>query len=189
MNRISWVVFVVLGVWAGTWGIPWLPAAEDSRGTDVTIDGLHSRTPSNWVDQKSANPMRVYQFRVPRAEGDSADAEVTIFYFRGQGGSAQANIERWKGMFVAPDGKSIDDVTHIDRFKVGDVEATYVDIQGTYKFKARPMDTQAELKPDYRMLAVVFESKKGPYYFRMVGPNKTVTQHKRGFEDWVKGFK
>jgi hypothetical protein len=189
MKRISRAIFVVIGLWAGACAIPLLHAVEDSKGTDVAIDGLHSQTPADWLDQKSANPMRVYQFRVPRADGDPADAEVTIFYFRGQGGSAQANVERWKGMFMAPEGKSIDDVTHIDRFKVGDVDATYVDIRGTYKFKARPMDTKAELKPDYRMLAVVFESKKGPYYFRMVGPNKTVTQHKQGFEDWVKGFK
>jgi hypothetical protein len=75
--------------------------------------------------------------------------------------------------------------------KVGQVPVTYLDIHGTYKYKKAPFvpDARAELRPHYRMLAVVFESSKGPYFFRLVGPEKTVKENKKGFDDWLKGFK
>jgi hypothetical protein len=124
-------------------------------------------------------------------EGDKNDAEFVIFSFGpGQGGSAAENVKRWKGFFIPPDGKSIDDVSKVTKMKVGDVDVTYLDVQGTYKYKERPFDPNAkeELRPDYRMLGVVFEGKK-TYFFRLVGPAKTITHHKKGFEDWLKGFK
>jgi len=92
---------------------------------------------------------------------------------------------------MPPEDKKIDDVSKVENFKVGNVEVTYLDVQGTYKFKERPFDpaSKEELRPDYRMLGVVFESPKGPYFFRLVGPAKTVEHNKKAFEDWVKGFK
>jgi hypothetical protein len=164
-------------------------AAEQLSGTDVKLDGIHSRAPGTWIQERSRGP-RIYQFRVPRAEGDAADAEVVVFYFGpGQGGSPHENIKRWKGMFEPPSGRSVDDVAHVEEFKVGNNEVTYLDIYGTYKFKARPIDTNVELKPGYRMLAAVFDTKQAAYFFRMVGPEKTVSQHKQDFEAWLKGFK
>lgn len=166
--------------------------AADDKGTVVGIDGLQSRTPANWKEEQPSNKLRAYQFRVPKAKDDPADAEVVIFFFGpGGGGGAEENIKRWKAMFVPPDGKKIDDVSKVDKFKVGKVEVTYLDVQGTYLFKERPFDPNAkvEKKPDYRMLGVVFESEKGPYFFRLVGPTKTVDANKKGFDDWVKGFK
>jgi hypothetical protein len=172
--------------------VPAAPGQEGDKGADVTIDGLKSRTPADWAEEPSTSRMRVHQFRVPRAEGDSSDAELTIFFFGpGGGGDAASNVKRWKSMFAPPEGKRPDDIAKVEQFKVGDIPVTYVDVDGTYKFKARPFDPNAkeELKPDYRMLAVYFGSPHGPYFFRLVGPAKTVTQHKQGFDDWLKGFK
>ena len=59
------------------------------------------------------------------------------------------------------------------------------------KFKARPFDQneKPELRPDYRMIAVVFEGPKGPHYIRFVGPAKTIGTHKKEFDDWLSNFK
>lgn len=165
---------------------------DEKKGKLVGLDGLQSRTPADWKEEETSSRMRAFQFRLPKVKGDKDDAELVIFYFGpGGGGSTEDNVKRWKGMFVPPEGKKIDDVTKVDKMKVGTVDVTYVDLHGTYKFKKAPMvpDSEAELRPDQRMLAVVFESPKGPYFIRLVGPAKTVDSHKKGFDDWLKGFK
>ena len=200
MKRASWLVVLGLGVLAcalgpGRSGARAEDKQEGKKGTAVEIDGLQSRTPAGWKEEEVSETARrmgrLMHFRVPGADG-KGDADLFIFYFGpGVGGTNEDNIKRYKTMFLPPEGKKIDDVTKVETLKVGEVPVTYVDIQGTYKFKKAPFvpDEKAELRPDQRMLAVIFESKKGPYYFRLVGPAKTVGQHKKEFDDWLKGFK
>jgi hypothetical protein len=164
---------------------------EDQKGAVVEIDGLKSAVLPEWKPKDVTSKFRTHHFIIPHVADDKTDAELIIFFFGpGGGGSAEANIERWKGMFIPPEGKKIEDVTKVENFKVGNVNVTYLDVQGTYKFKERPDPTaKEELRPDHRMLSVFFESPKGPYFFRLVGPAKTVTENKKAFEDWVKAFK
>ena len=194
MKRVLGLGLLVLGVVG--WG-PARPAAragdqEDARkGTVVEIDDLKSQAPADWESVKTTDDMRVYQFRIPPVKGDKRDADLVIFYFGGQGGTPADNVKRWKAMFDPPRGKTIDDVSKVTKMKVGSVDVTYLDVHGTYKEKFPPFAPNAKVteRPDYRMLAVVFESPKGPYFFRLVGPAKTVGEHKKGFDEWLKGFK
>lgn len=162
----------------------------DDKGTPVTIDGLTSKAPAAWKEIKTTSQMRFKQFAVPKVEGDEADAELVIYFFgTGGGGGVQANIDRWKGQFKPPEGKSIDDVAKTEEMTVGKVKVTYFDVNGTFLYKRTPMDSKVEERPNHRMLAVIFESENGPYFFRFVGPEKTVTHHKKGFDEWLKNFK
>lgn len=163
---------------------------EEKKGTVVTLDGLSSRTPADWEEIKTTRPFRFKEFKVPRVKDEERDAELIIFHFgEGGGGSVKDNMKRWKDMFQPPAGKSIDDATKVEEFKVGAVPVTYVDINGTYLFKVSPMAEKAEPRPKHRMLVVFFDSDKGPYFIRLVGPEKTIAQHKKGFDEWIKGFK
>jgi hypothetical protein len=173
-----------------------LAAAGAAKGTPVTIDGMTANAPADWKEVPTTSSMRVKQFSVPHAPDDKADkadkqdAELVVFFFgAGSGGDAEANITRWKTLFEPPAGKAIDQVTKVQTFKVKDVKVTYVDISGTYLFKARPMDTESEKRPGHRMIAIVWESKNGPYFMRLVGPEKTVTRAKSAFDSWLKSFK
>ncbi|HEV8062125.1 MAG TPA: hypothetical protein VGP68_19765, partial [Gemmataceae bacterium] len=161
------------------------------KGVMVTLDGLHSKAPADWVEETPSSQMRVNQFKLPGANGkDSAD--LGIYYFGGgQGGSADANVKRWRDMFTTADGKKKDEMGKVDTMKIGDVKVTYLDIQGTYLSKVPPFSPNAKTvaKPDHRMLAVVFEGKDGPYFIRVVGPSQTVEHHKKGFDEWLKNFK
>lgn len=159
---------------------------------EVTLDGLKSKVPASWKSQKPANKFRAYQFLVPKVDGDKKDAELVIFYFgEGSGGTVQDNLKRWKSQFQAPEGKSIDDVSKVTTMKVGKVEATYLDIYGTYLYKFPPFDPNAKVTrlPDYRRLGVYWASEKGPYFITLTGPAKTVAQNKKGFDGWLKNFK
>jgi len=161
-------------------------------GPVVTIDGLSSRAPESWKESPAGGPMRVRQFTLPRVAGESRDAELIVFFFgTGGGGDAESNVARWKTLFEPPAGKTIDQVSKVETFKVGAVKVTTFDVTGTFLFRARPMDPpqSAEKRPGHRMIGVVFESPKGPYFMRLVGPEKTVTHYKPGFDTWLKAFK
>jgi hypothetical protein len=155
----------------------------------VSIDGMQARAPAEWKEEAPANRMRYAQFRLPKARGDDQNAELIIF--KGLGGSADANIKRWKDQFQPPAGKTIDDVARVEQIKVGDRPATYLDVRGTYLFKAQPFNPNAkvEKRPDYRMLAVHLDGKNDVYHIKLTGPANTVAHYKQGFDDWLKAFK
>jgi hypothetical protein len=159
-----------------------------SRGSrhGLEIDGSKSAAPAGWKKGTPANQMQYAVFTLPKADGDQDKTTLTIYFFGpGGGGGVDANVKRWQGMFKAPAGDNAKRQT----LKVGDAKVTTLDLSGTYLFKARPMDATAQEKPDYRMIGVVFESKNGPYFMRLVGPAKTVEKNKKDFDQWLKNFK
>lgn len=190
MGRAALSGAVGLAVILAALGLNQVLAEGDDKKADkggvVEIDGLKSAAPAAWIEEKPASKLRLKQFRLPKVGEDKEDAVMLVIYLDGQGGSSEENVKRWKGMFTPPPGKSIDDVAKVDTFKVSGVPATYVDVQGTYT--APPFEKQPP-KKDYRMLAVYWDSKNGPYFIRLVGPARTVEQYKKGFEDWMKDFK
>jgi hypothetical protein len=155
-------------------------------GEVVEIDGLKSKAPDSWKKAAPANAMQYAVFNLPKADGDADDASLIIYFFGpGQGGTPEANVKRWKDQFKAPAGEK----AKVEKFKVGDVETTVVDVAGTWLFRPRPGDPNVTEKPDHRLIGVVFASPKGPYFFRLVGPAKTVEKHHGDFMGWVKNFK
>ena len=158
------------------------------RPTSCKLDSLSSKTPDSWKKQQPQGRLRYAQYLVPRAEGDAADAELVIF--KGLGGSAKANVDRWKGQFVPPEGKNRDDVAKLEEFKVAGFAVHYLDVSGT--FLDGPPNMAAKDKKrreNYRMLAVQFEGPENVYHIKLTGPEKTVAEHKKGFDAWLKGFK
>lgn len=159
-----------------------------ATGVTVELGGLKSTTPKSWKEVAVQNPMRLKQFTVPGKDGE---AELVIFYFgQGEGGSVQANVDRWKKQFQPPEGKTLDQVSKTETLKLPTTQATLLDVAGTYMFKARPMDPgPGEPRANYRMLAAVLESPKGNYFIRLVGPEKTVDKSRKEFTGWLKAFK
>jgi hypothetical protein len=162
---------------------------KEGKGVVVDLDGVRSQTPGGWKEEAPSNRMRLAQFRLPAVKGDKNDAELVIF--KGITGSAKQNVERWKKQFLPPEGKTIDDVSKVEEVKIGGTDATYLDVQGTYLYKARPFDPSEEpqKRPDYRLLAVQYEGKKNTYHLKLTGPAKTVEHYKKGFDEWLKNFK
>src|SRR3954452_25154388 len=99
-------------------------AQEKGKGAKVSLDGLSSVAPADWVKKDlPGGSMRFAQFRLPKAEGDAEDAEVVIFKL---GGSAAQNVARWKAQFQpsSSDKES--------KLKIGGHDAVMLDIVGTY---------------------------------------------------------
>ncbi len=162
---------------------------KEKKGVVIEIDDLKNTTPAAWKSETPANKMRFAQFVLPKVGDDKNDAELVIF--KGLGGSADQNIERWKKTFVPAEGKKIDDVAKVTKVKVGKGAGQYLDVTGTYLFNPQPFNPQSKAVPreNYRMLAIHFEGPENVYHIRLTGPAKTVEHYKKGFDDWFNGLK
>ena len=82
--------------------------------------------------------MRVAQYKLPKAEGDSEDGSLVIYYFgQGQGGSTAANIERWINQMKQPDGSDSKDKAKEENLTVNGLKITSVAVSGTTPLKWR----------------------------------------------------
>lgn len=136
--------------------------------------GLAYTAPAAWKARPAASAMRVAEFVVPHAAGDSEDAEAIIYYFGGSGGSADANIDRWIGQVQQPDGSASKDKAKRETRTINGMPVTLVDVSGTYVAELRPGSTERYNKPGFRVRAAVVETPRGPYYVKMTGPAKTI---------------
>jgi len=161
------------------------------QGTVVKLGKLSAPAPASWKEEAPSNKLRTHQFALPKAKGDAEDAELAIFFFgEGSGGSVDENVKRWKGAFAAPEGKTIDEVSKLEKFKVGAANVTYLDVSGTYLSK-NPGDPKAKTqkKTNFRSYGVIVEVDGGPFFLTLTGPAATVEQHKKGFDEWLKSLK
>jgi hypothetical protein len=161
-----------------------LTAAD--KGVTVQWGGYKSTTPAGWKEETPSNKMRLAQFKLERAKGDPADAELALFESPG-GGSIQANLERQVKKFELPK----DTKPKVSKIKIGKDNATYQDITGTYLKKFPPFDPNAKITKveDYRQIYVIFEGDKAIYSLTLIGPAKTIEKHKKEFDEWLKNFK
>ena len=71
------------------------PANAGGSGDVVELDGLKSKAPADWKLRAASRKLHKGQFRLPKADGDPADAEIAMFYFdKGGGGSVPDNLKR-----------------------------------------------------------------------------------------------
>ena len=148
------------------------------KGKVVEFDDLKAAAPAGWKQEEppSSTLAPVYVFRVPRAEGDAADAEVRIF--KGIGGGKDTNLNRWKGQFDPPEGKQYE-------IKIAGRPAYVLDVSG--KFLGGPGSPMP--REGWRLIGVHFDGTKQPYHVTFRGPAATVEKNKKEFEDWLKSFK
>src|ERR1044072_4589213 len=92
---------------------------------------LKFTVPAGWVDEPRSSNMRVAQYKLPKAVGDTEDASLVLYYFgQGQGGSTAANVERWVGQMKQADGNAAKDARQ-EQFETNGLKVTTVDGSGT----------------------------------------------------------
>ncbi|MGE5246532.1 MAG: hypothetical protein ACM3SQ_20080 [Betaproteobacteria bacterium] len=155
----------------------------------VVAAGLTYTTPSGWRTQPPGSSMRVAQFVLPRAAGDPADAELVVYYFGGEGGGVEANVQRWIGQMQQPGGGSSEKVARRETKTVNGLKLTLLDVTGTYVAEMMPGAAEHHDNPHYRMRAGVVETPRGPYFIKLVGPTKTVAKWDEAFNAFVGSLK
>ena len=149
---------------------------------------LHFDAPIDWVRVNPNSAIRVAQFGLPRAEGDSEDAELVVYYFGADGGTVAANIERWTDQMVQPDGRSSADVATTTSFEVSDLPVTVLDVPGIFAAEVQPGSSMHYFKRGFHLKAAVVETPKGPYFFKLTGPARTVAIWNSKFTNFLESI-
>jgi len=148
--------------------------------------GLQWTAPAGWKNA-GASPMRAATYAVAPVAGDSASSECGVYFFgAGQGGSVEANLERWKSQFNDPSGKPA--VAKTSTRKINGLAVTTIDAHGTYSGMGGPF---AAGKPvaGYRLLGAIVEGPGGNIFLKFTGPEKTIAGNQQKFEQLLASFK
>ncbi|MBK8167201.1 MAG: hypothetical protein IPK64_14770 [bacterium] len=149
------------------------PAMQPGTGQAV-LAGVSYAPPAAWQDLGPSN-MRVAQYRLPPVEGDSAPAEVNVFYFGpASGGGVDANLQRWIGQMVLPSGGDPASAAQRSTFAADGMPGHIVTLDGTYKSGGGPMmGGETKMLEGYRLVGVVLEGPEGSLFFKLTGPVAT----------------
>ncbi len=142
--------------------------------------GIAWTPPARW-SVVAARPMRVVTYQVPPASGDSDPSECAVYFFgTGQGGSVEANLDRWATQFAQSDGRPAVPQEHSRT--VNGLTIHTIRVEGTYLAAGGPMAPVTETRPGYAMLGAIAEGPQGLVFFKFTGPFKTVSENQADFE-------
>ncbi len=150
---------------------------------------LQFAVPEGWIVQIPSSTMRKAQFQLPKEANDPEDASLVLYYFGGEGGTKEANLERWASQFVQPDGRSSHDVLVTSTRTVNGMAVTEASINGTMDAEMMPGQGDRVRREKWSMLAAIIETPSGPYYAKLTGPAATVSRWEASFRQWVSSMK
>jgi hypothetical protein len=107
------------------------------------------------------------------------------FFGAGQGGSVQANLDRWSGQFKAPGGKPA--MAKINKIVVHGLPVTTIDVSGEYSGMGGPTGS-ASAVAGYRLLGAIIEGPGGNVFIKFTGPAKTMAANEKKFQQLVESF-
>ncbi len=139
--------------------------------------------PASWKSETPKSAMRKAQFKLAPAEGDTDQAELLVFQFPNRAGTVEANVDRWEKMFVDADGKQ--PRAKSEKKKGANVDATRVEVAGRYVASVSPGAAEKFDKPDFRLLGAIVETDTAAYFFRLIGPEKTIKAATPGFDAMI----
>ncbi len=173
-------------------GHPALPANGTQPMAGMVVPGgqgeqaLAWKTPQGWISEPPANEMRRAQYQVPGADGA---AECDVFYFGpGQGGDPQANAARWAAQFTNPDGSAATSALKTRASEAAGMKVLMVETRGTY-MAGSMAGGAVEKKPGYALLGAIVEGPDANWFFKLTGPEATVTAQRAAFESMIGSMK
>ena len=156
-----------------------------AAGQAVSFLGLTSEVPAEWVSGQPSSTMRVLQFDIPGGEGGDGAQFVVYFFGPGQGGSLDANLERWVSQFSSPDGKPVEPVVMPLN---STMSATLVELRGSYARNVG-MGPSGDTLPDRMLLAALVETPEGNLYPQLHGPAELVAAQRQAFIGFIEGIR
>lgn len=140
-----------------------------------------------WEAVPVKSSVRLAQYHLPKSPEDQEGGEIVVYYFgASQGGSSQANLDRWISQMEQSDGKDSKGKAKIDAWEQRGLRLTRIDLAGTYVAETAPGSGERLNKPGWRMIASVVETGKGPVFFKAVGPEKTISRWESGISELLK---
>jgi len=174
-------------------GVAWVAACGGGATPRVEIDGVPisllayvATAPSTWQGRQPGSTMRLAEFTAP-ARGDAAGAEVVVYFFGpGQGGTVEANVERWTNQFTDDAGNH--PVATVTSETATAFPTTFVQLRGNYSRSIGTGDSAAA-RPDQILHAAVVETPRGNLHVQMHGPAASVTAEEPAFRGFVRSIR
>lgn len=157
------------------------PSASDFSGIDIP---LRFGTPKGWISEKPENNMRVRQYKLPAAEGESEPGSVVIYLFPGAGGTPEKNIARWMSQMKSNDGEAIGKRAVRDQFVVNGYPVWSVDMTGRYATQSMVDGSQID-KPDMRFVGFVIVAGEENFFVKCLGGKATIEKWRRSIQTFV----
>lgn len=151
-----------------------LAGADDPKA--MKADELTFKVPSSWKAERPKSAMRKAQLKVTPVKGDADPAELVVTSFGGGGGGVEANVARWETQFEG--GAK----AKVEKKKGTNIDVTRVEIAGHYVAPVMPGSPEKNDKPEYRLLGAIVITPNAGYFFKMVGPEKTMLASREGFD-------
>jgi len=138
--------------------------------------------PEGWIWVPPTSSIRKAELNIPSSVPGVAPATVTFFCFGpGEGGSVQANVDRWTRQFSNPDGSPVKAVTESRRDNLTDV--TLVTASGLFSSGMDRNSSTTQARTGLR--GAILQSTQGDVYVKMTGPEALVSSSAKAFEDMI----
>ena len=143
------------------------PAPKAAAARTDTAGGIEWKVPARWTTG-AGSAMRVATYAIPAAKG-AEPGECAVFFFGpGQGGSIDANVERWSKQFEGTPRPERTAAT------AAGLRVTRVQLAGTYLAPGGPMMQSTGKRAGTRLLGAIVEAPEGNVFFKLTGPAATV---------------
>jgi len=150
-------------------GIPF-----DLSGKPVTVAGITFTPAIQWKDLGTTD-MKAASYSFGPLESDQEPALLNVHYFgQGQGGTIEANVQRWVKQMSMPDGS--DPAKAAIRYSkdVNGMPMHVLTLYGTFNEPVGgPMSEKTIPRENYRLIAVIVEAPQGSVFFKLTGPDYT----------------
>ena len=164
--------------------------------------------PAEWKKVKPRSRILQHEFSIAPAKSNEEEKKplppgrMTLM---SASGGVQANVARWIGQFKNADGTGLqalkpDDKgkppaadkegVYVEQIKADGLEATLVDLRGTFADSPRgPFGPKVD-RPSYRMLGLILPTKEhGTWFVKFYGPAKLVNANAKAFRAMASGAK
>lgn len=162
------------------------PAPSAQATTKLAFIGLEAHAPAAWTMVPPATDKRLAQFKIT-TPGEGMTAEVIVYYFgKGDGGTAEANIERWQGQFVGTKDHPV--IPAVNRFESNGMTITTAELHGAYA-RGIGVGPVGVPKPGQTLLAAVVETPEGNLIIQLHGKAASVSAQKGSFLAFVRSIR
>jgi len=152
------------------------PSAQAAPAAAPPAGAVVWTAPAAWSVAPNPSKLRIATYKIPKLPTDPEDADLSVSQ---AGGGAEANIKRWASQFEgSPELK----VSHRD---VGGLKVTIVDGHGIFNGGGMPGGPPSSPKRNWALLGAIVDSVDPPYFFKLTGPEKTVTAARADFDTFV----
>lgn len=189
MSRLFTHLALSILILSGALATPAL-AADAPPSTQATVKlafiGLEAHAPAAWTMVPPATDKRLAQFKIT-TPGEGMTAEVIVYYFgKGDGGTAEANIERWQGQFIGTGNRPV--IPAVNRFQSNGMAVTTAELHGAYA-RGIGVGPVGVPKPGQTLLAAVVETPEGNLIIQLHGMAASVSAQKEAFLAFVRSIR